>query len=138
MPVLTKVTKAVLEAMAVLFPAHKPPGRYPGMYWQDAPGRFTASITAHEVNNDGKVIHNHLTIKTARADRAKNLDRSRFHVTHGHEIAQVQITDYAELVTYKPPIFRAKDNQYYRLDMAKLVAIGAAEKVDRSHIQFTE
>lgn len=120
----------------LLFPKHKRPGAYPGCYWQDDKGNFTASVTSHELTNDGQATHNHLTIKTARADRKSNKDRSRVHVTHGHEIAQMQVTEYADLVVMRRMIIRGTDKKFYQITVNDGEVIAIA--VPHSEIQFTE
>lgn len=116
-----------------IFPPHNPDAPYPGSYWYDRVGNFLANIGAHELTNDGKTWHMHWTIKTARKD--SNLDRSRVHVTIGHEVAQMQVTEDCELVTYLPPIIRGTDGQFYRI-LADKTGI-KTQKVDKDHIQFT-
>lgn len=129
-----KITQAGVK---LFFPFHKTPGAYPGAYWNDAKGNFMASITAHEFTNDGKTIHNHLTFKTARKDRAKNLDRSRVHITFGHDIAQMQVTEYADLVVYSKAIIRGEDKKFYQITVDKTGNLKAIP-VPHSYIQFTE
>lgn len=127
-------SEPIFDGPKIVMPPHNPDGPYPGLYFFDRQGNFLANVDAHELTNDGKDWHMHLTIKTAREN--SNLDRSRVHVTVGHEVAQMQITEYCELVTYKPPIFRGEDNQFYRLIIGKGGEI-RAEKVDKDYIQFT-
>lgn len=91
-------------------PSHKIPGSYPGVYWQDDKGNFLANLTAHELTNDGKSQHDHIHIKTA-VKKGERADHTRLSVTIGQEKAQVQVTGYAELVTYLPPIFRGADGK---------------------------
>jgi len=127
----------LLGGVKAIFPPHNPPSAYSGMYWQDANGDFTASITSHEKTNDGKHDHNHLTIKTARSDRTSNKDRSRMHVTHGHEVAQIQVTEYAELVVFSRIILRGDNGKFYALKIDKNGVVKSS-LVPSSDIQFSK
>lgn len=126
-----------LIGVKYIFAPHKRPGAYPGVYWQDENKDFTASITAHELTNDGKIQHNHLTIKTVVKDRESGKDRSRLHVTHGHDIAQIQVTEYADFVVLSRVILRGQDKKFYQITVdknGKIVAVA----VPHDQIQFSK
>jgi hypothetical protein len=115
----SKTGKVEIQGCSLVFPPHDAPGAYPSAVWlhKNELGvvSFAASISAHYLTNDKKSKHQHWTIKTS-DELGKDTDHSRLHVTYGHEIAQVQITGYAELVTMQPPIFRGIDGKtMYRL-----------------------
>lgn len=86
----------------IILPPHNPGGPYPGIYGYDRVGNFMWNLDGHELTNDGKTWHMHVTMKTARF--MSNLDHSRWHVTIGHEVAQFQTTDKLEVVSQLPQI----------------------------------
>jgi len=116
------------------FPPHDPPGAYPGAYWYHTDGQFAASVTAHDLTNDKKDKHRHITIKTARdLTKNPNMDRSRVHVTYGQDVAQFQVTDYCQAVFYKAPYIKDEKGRWRQL-VLKADGSVVAVPVDQKNI----